>query len=323
MHDKTFTVGDFALFVFYLQFISEFTAFIGMLIARYKQIEVSVERMGKLMEGSEPGALVKPEPVYLDGTLPEVRYKEKTKETELQDLVVKNLSYTYPQTDNGIKGVDVTLRKGSFTVITGRNGCGKTTLLRTMLGLLPKDAGDIFWNGQLVADPGHFFIPPQSAYTAQIPRLFSDSIRDNILMGLAAEDKDIDRAIRMAVMEYDLECLESGLSTKIGPRGIKLSGGQIQRTAAARMFVRQSDLLVFDDLSSALDVETEKTLWERVFRQSTATCLVVSHRKAALRRADNIIVLKDGRVEAQGKLEELLGNCEEMRQLWYGSAGSA
>ncbi len=323
MHDKTFTVGDFALFVFYLQFISEFTAFIGMLIARYKQIEVSVERMGKLMEGSEPGALVKPEPVYLDGTLPEVRYKEKTKETELQDLIVKNLSYTYPQTDNGIKGVDVTLRKGSFTVITGRNGCGKTTLLRTMLGLLPKDAGDIFWNGQLVADPGHFFIPPQSAYTAQIPRLFSDSIRDNILMGLAAEDKDIDRAIRMAVMEYDLECLESGLSTKIGPRGIKLSGGQIQRTAAARMFVRQSDLLVFDDLSSALDVETEKTLWERVFRQSTATCLVVSHRKAALRRADNIIVLKDGRVEAQGKLEELLGNCEEMRQLWYGSAGSA
>ena len=323
MREKTFTVGDFALFVFYLQFISEFTAFIGMLIARYKQIGVSVERMSRLMEGSEPGALVEPEPVYLDGTLPEVRYKGKMKEDELHNLVVKNLSYTYPQTDNGIKGVDVTLRRGSFTVITGRNGCGKTTLLRTMLGLLPKDTGEIFWNGQLVEDPGNFFIPPQSAYTSQIPRLFSDSIRDNILMGLAAEDKDIERAIRMAVMEYDLQCLESGLSTKIGPRGIKLSGGQIQRTAAARMFVRQSDLLVFDDLSSALDVETEKTLWERVFLQSAATCLVVSHRKAALRRADNIIVLKEGRVEAQGKLEELLESCEEMRRLWYGSAGSA
>jgi len=316
--ERTFTVGDFALFVFYLQFISEFTAFIGMLVARYKQIGVSVERMSRLMEGSEPGALVEQEPVYLDGTLPEVHYGEKTTETELQELVVRDLSYVYPKTDNGIKGINITLNKGSFTVITGRNGSGKTTLLRTMLGLLPKDSGDIYWNGQLIENPGDFFIPPQSAYTAQIPRLFSDSLRDNILMGLEAEDEDIRQAIRLAVMEHDLEHLESGLATKVGPRGIKLSGGQMQRTAAARMFVRQSDLLVFDDLSSALDVETEQTLWKRVFEQSKTTCLVVSHRKAALRQAGKIIVLKDGHVEAQGNLNELLENCEEMRQLWYG-----
>jgi ATP-binding cassette subfamily B protein len=138
-------------------------------------------------------------------------------------------------------------------------------------------------------------------------------------MGLEAEDKDIDQAIRMAVMEYDLGRLEDGLATKIGPRGVKLSGGQIQRTAAARMFVRQSDLLVFDDLSSALDVETEQTLWERVYEQKDTTCLVVSHRKSALRQADQIIVMKDGRVEARGKLNELLETCEEMRLLWYGS----
>ncbi|WP_238996694.1 ATP-binding cassette domain-containing protein [Paenibacillus pinistramenti] len=249
--------------------------------------------------GSTPGAAAKTEPLHR--------------------LEVRGLSYLYPETGRGIQGIDLELQRGSFTVVTGMIGSGKTTLLRALLGLLPADAGEIRWNGQRVASPADFFVPPHSAYTAQIPRLYSDKLRDNILLGLPPEQSDLTGALHAAVMEEDVARLEHGLDTVVGPRGVKLSGGQAQRTAAARMLVRDAELYVFDDLSSALDVETERRLWERLFRQrGEATCLVVSHRKTALAHADRIIVLKNGTIEASGTAEELLALSESFRQLWYG-----
>jgi ATP-binding cassette subfamily B protein len=154
-------------------------------------------------------------------------------------------------------------------------------------------------------------------------------LRENLLLGLPEEKLDLVRAIRGAVLEQDVEVLEQGLDTRVGPKGVKLSGGQVQRAATARMFIRDPELLVFDDLSSALDVETERTLWERLFTQYGAgpagapTCLVVSHRRAALRRADHILVLQAGRIVAEGKLAELLATSEEMQRLWAGDTGQA
>ncbi|MEM8859862.1 MAG: ABC transporter ATP-binding protein, partial [Chloroflexota bacterium] len=145
-------------------------------------------------------------------------------------------------------------------------------------------------------------------------------LRNNLLLGLDLGNDGLNEAITAAALEEDVIGMEKGVETEVGPRGARLSGGQVQRSAAARMFARRPELYVFDDLSSALDANTEKTLWDRLFDQANGadrpTCLVVSHRRPALMRADQIILLEDGKISDVGTLDELLERSAEMRALW-------
>ncbi|MCD0177012.1 ABC transporter ATP-binding protein [Deinococcus sp. 14RED07] len=307
-------VADFVLFIGLLPRLTGSMGFFGDAIARHRRTGVSYDRMTRLLQDAPDTTIVAHHDVHLTADPPAP--DPAPTHIPLQELRVESLNATHPS-GLGVHDISFTVRRGEFIVITGRIGSGKSTLLRALLGLIPTQSGHTYWNGQPIDDPATFLVPPRSAYTAQIPNLFSDTLQENITSG--SPDTNLSRAVKLAVLEPDLDSLGSGLTTPVGARGVKLSGGQIQRAAVARMLARDADLLVFDDVSSALDARTEAQLWQGL-ASTDATCLVVSHRRAALLRADRILILQNGTLTDHGTLPELLERNEEMRALWHDDA---
>lgn len=293
----TFTLGDLALFTFYLAWLGEMTQFLARLTARFRQVGVSFARAIDL-QGAPASYLV--ESVDPTNSPSAIGYEAGLKTLEVQDL-----TFYYPGSVSGIEGINFSIKKGDLLVITGEVGSGKTTLMRAIIGLLPKQKGSILWNGKVVDSPWEFFIPPRAAYTPQVPHLFTGTWKENIVMGEDCSwNERLVNAVNIAALKDDIEQTQLRLDTPLGAQGTKLSGGQHQRTAIARMLYRHSELLFMDDVSSAVDFNTELNIWGSM-RTLDSTFIVISNKISLLKMADSIIVLKNGRIESVGTLPQI------------------
>ncbi|MEJ8278010.1 ATP-binding cassette domain-containing protein [Pseudonocardia spirodelae] len=224
---------------------------------------------------------------------------EPVRREPLRRLSLEKVAAVHDDGTVGVEGVDLDVDAGSLVLLTGQVGSGKSSLLAGLAGLVGHE-GVIRWNGHEVADPQTFLRPGQVAYVGQVPRVLSGTFGDNIALG---HDRPIAAAVDDARLDRDVAAA-GGPDAVVGHRGIRLSGGQVQRLAMARALATGAELIVADDVSSALDVRTEIELWAALRRRGS-TVVGASTKRAALARADRVVVLDRGRVADEGRWEEL------------------
>jgi ATP-binding cassette, subfamily B, bacterial len=291
-----FDVGELALFTAYLGWLNFLPRMVGRVLARRKQAGIAFDRMRGLVADREVGNTVRRRSLPIDRHQVRPRpVPSRPDRVPLHRLDVVGLSAAYPG-GGGVSDVTFSIERGEFVVVTGPVGAGKSTLLRAILGLAwqAEVTGSVRWNGIELTDRGAFLVPPNAAFLPQVPQLVSDSLAENISFG-DVDAAELDRALELAELDQDVASLPDGVDTLIGPRGLRLSGGQRQRLAGARAVVHRPELVVLDDLSSALDVETERRVWENL-RAAGATVLAVSHRAVAFEGADRVLRLDAGRL---------------------------
>ncbi len=220
-------------------------------------------------------------------------------EDGLDELELVGLDAIHADGTIGAHGIDLRVRRGELVLFLGRVGSGKSSLLGALAGLV-HSTGTLRWTGEDVVDRETFLRPRRVGYVAQVPRVLSGSFHENIRLD---HDREIDQPIAQAQLARDI-AEAGGPHAMVGHRGVRLSGGQTQRLALARALATGSDVLVADDISSALDAATEVELWQAM-RASGRTVIGSTSKRAALEHADRVCVLVDGTIAADGPWSEL------------------
>lgn len=232
----------------------------------------------------------------------------------IEDFKFENLSFKYPTSEREIlKDIDLDFKKGDTVIIVGKTGSGKSTLLKQFLKLYDIESGDLKINNISIKDYERKSIIDNISYVPQENYLFSKSIRDNIKLFREFSEEEIEKAALLADFKKDLDNFPNGLDTMTGEKGVALSGGQRQRIALSRALIKESEILILDDVFSAVDTKTEENIIRNLaLERGGKTNIFATHRLSVINPTDYVVVLEDGKIEAKGTHLEVYESSQ-----WY------
>ena len=299
-------VADIVAFIAYLNVLAWPTAAFGWMLSLVERGRAAMRRLDEILESQ-----------------PEIGgHGERGERRGLKrGIDFRDVSFAYEHQKNGhaaLSAVDFELPVGRTVGLVGRVGSGKSTLAQLVPRLFDVSSGAILIDGRDIREMPRGDVRAMIGYVPLEPFLFSTSLKNNLTFGRdACSEEDLARAVGIAKLDRDLAVFPQGWDTMVGERGVTLSGGQKQRATLARALITDPPVLILDDCLSSVDAQTEAEILHglrEILREKT--CLIISHRISAVKEADEIVVLDDGRIIERGSHEELVHSGGVYAELW-------
>lgn len=310
---KEMTLGDYMAFTAYIGYLYNPLSQIVNLFSDFQQTSVSLNRMYEYLDSDvEQNS----EMVY-DHTPSIVNKIHGT-------IEIKNVNFSYNSEKKVLNEVCFKIKEGTVNAILGPSGSGKTTLLRLLLGMETLTEGSILYDGRNLSLFSLYELRKQIAVVWQEFSIIKGTIWNNLVLGLDQVDKkEVEKVIGLCKLDEMINSLSEGYQTEVSEWGSTLSGGQRQRISIARALLRNSPILILDEATSNIDINTEAELLKNVFEyMKEKTILFVTHRMTCTHMADQICILEAGRVSALGSHEELLNKSDSYRQIYFSSSSN-